>query len=530
MKRFVITIVIVFIILNITTTYSFADEENVIYRVAGDNNFPPYEYVDSDGIYKGFNVDLLKAISLETGIIFEFMPMRWEDAYNAIDHGQADMIQGLKESYVRKEKFLFTDSLLMNSQSIFVRNSTWNISSKNDLAGKTIAINREDSIYYELNYIRDIKIIEYDTIEEALQSLLDEQVDAMIGNTLTVNYLCKETKSTDLVKIVGNSLNEKKYAMAVAKDNKVLLDKLNMGLKAVQKNGMYDLIYRKWFGTPIKNTKDQYELIIKIIISICGVMIVVSFIIYTINKKLKKIIEKKTEEQKVLMNELRKYDKLQFMDKIISSIAHEIRNPLTSIKIYTGQMKEKVDNKEFMLAAAEDIPSEIERIDLLIKEFIEYTSPRKPVRTSFNLYEEVMNSIKFVKMQVKNINIIVDIDKSFYIKFDMYHFKQIILNILLNSQDAVKDTQNPVIEIFAKENKNSIILNFIDNGYGMSEKDIQYIFEPFFTTKCIGNGVGMFVVKQMVEDNGGTICAQSDGKMKGMCITVTAQKGDSNEE
>jgi len=528
MKRYVLMIILAYILLNITTASAFTDGE--VYKVGGDNNFPPYEYVDSDGIYKGFNVDLLKAISLETGINFDFIPMKWENAYNAIEKGQVDMIQGMKESDVRKTKFLFTDSLLMNSQSIFVRNNTWSINSINDLSGKTIALSREDSIYYQINYIEEIKIIEYDTLEEALQALLNYEVDALIGNTLTVNYLCKEKESIESIKIVGNALNEKKYAMAVGQDNRELLDKLNMGLKEIQKNGMYDLIYRKWFGTPIKNTKEQYEFYIKIIIIICVAMLIISLIIYSINQKLKKIIAKKTEEQKVLMTELRKYDKMQFMDKIISSIAQEIRNPLTSIKIYTGQMKEKVDNKEFMLAAAEDIPTEIDRIDALINEFIEYTSPRKPLRTNINLHEEVMRSIKLVKMQIKNINIIVDIDKLYFVKFDIYHFKQIILNILLNSKDAVKDTINPAIEIFAKEIDNNILLYFTDNGYGMDEKNIQYIFEPFFTTKGYGNGIGMFVVKQMIEDNRGTITAESDGNMRGMCITVTAEKGDKIEE
>ena len=90
------TIFILCILLNITLAQpSYADSET--YRVAGDENFPPYEYVDLDESYKGFNVDVIKAISLVTGMKFEFYPMKWEDAYNSISNGQADIIQGMKE-------------------------------------------------------------------------------------------------------------------------------------------------------------------------------------------------------------------------------------------------------------------------------------------------------------------------------------------------------------------------------------------------------------------------------------------------
>ncbi len=523
-----IIIVLCLLLNTIQTQPVFADSE--IYRVAGDRYFPPYEYVDSDGIYKGFNVDMLKAISLVTGIEFKFLPMKWEDAYNSIGNGQADIIQGMKESQERKNKFLFSDSLLMNSQSIFVLDNNMDIKSKKDLDGKIVALLKEDIIYEKISEIDNVKIVEHDSLEEALQSLLDNKADVLIGNTLTVNYLCKEKDSIDRIKIVDNTLNEQRYSIAVDRENKVLLERINEGLYEIQKNGMYDSLYRKWFGTPIKNAKTQYETLWKITIGICGALVVLNIVVQSINNKLKKIVEVKTEEQKALINELRHYDKLQFMDKIISSIAHEIRNPMTSIKIYTRQMKNKLDNREFMIAASEDIPAEIDRIDGLIKEFMEYTSPRKPIMEDLNLYEELINSMKLVKLHIKNIKLSIDIDKNYYIKFDISQFKQIVLNILLNSKDAVRETEFPVIEISATEMDEEIILHFEDNGYGMNEDDIQYMFEPFYTTKKFGNGVGMFVVKQIVDENGGSIAAKSDGEQRGMCISLKVKKGELNEK
>ncbi|MFA9424016.1 MAG: transporter substrate-binding domain-containing protein [Sedimentibacter sp.] len=525
-KRTTALLLLIFLI-NMPAAYGLGNVETI--KVAGDIKFPPYEFLDSDGIYKGFNVDLLKAISLVTGMEFEFIPMKWEDAFYSVERGQADMIQGMKESDNRRTMFNFTDSLLLNSQSIFVRNNYYSINNNSDLVGKIVAVLKEDIVYVELNKIKDITIIQYDTIEEVVAALFEGKVEAMVGNTLTVNYICKEKNRIDEIKIVGQTLNEQKYAMAVSKNNLELLRKLNLGLDEIQNNGMYDALHRKWFGTPIRNTSKETEIQIIILLFSLFILSLIIFSVHLINRKLNRIIEVKTREEKVLINELRNYDKLQFMDKIISSLAHEIRNPLTSIKIYTAQMKNKLENKEFMIAASEDIPEEIDRIDNLIKEFMEYTSPRKPQIKVLNLKNEIENTIKFIKLQIREINLDIKISEDIYIEFDSSHFKQIVINILLNSKDALVCTVNPRMKINGYIDGKTVNIEFLDNGCGMDERSLNYIFEPFYTTKDNGNGVGMFIVKKLVEENGGKITAKNNENASGLFVLLEVEKGVRNE-
>ncbi|MGD9567723.1 MAG: transporter substrate-binding domain-containing protein [Sedimentibacter sp.] len=525
-KRTAVLIILV-MFMNIHIAYGFGDVET--FRVAGDIQFPPYEFLDSDGIYKGFNVDLLKAIGLVTGMEFEFIPMKWEDAFYSIERGQADIIQGMKESDDRRTRFNFTDSLLLNSQSIFVRDNYYSINSNSDLVGKIVSVLKEDIVYFELRKIKDITIIQYNTMEEAVAALLEGEVETMVGNTLTVNYICKEKNWIDQIKIVGKTLNEQKYSMAVSKNNPQLLRKLNEGLNEIQNNGMYDALHRKWFGTPIKNTSKETEVQIKILLFSLFILMLIILIIQLINRKLNRIIEEKTREEKILINELRNYDKLQFMDKIISSLAHEIRNPLTSVKIYTTQMKNKLENKEFMLAAAEDIPEEIDRIDALIKEFMEYTSPRKPQIKVLNLKNELENTIKFIKLQIRDIYVDLKIPDDIYIAFDLSHFKQIVINIMLNSKDALIGTENPSIKINGYSDGENVHIEFADNGCGIDEKALDYIFEPFYTTKDNGNGLGMFIVRKLVEENGGSIEAKNNKNTSGLVVFLTVRMGERNE-
>lgn len=505
-------------------------KDSTEYKVVGDKQFPPYEYVDNDGNFKGFNVDMMKAISLVSGMEFEFIPMKWDDAYHAIDNGTADIIQGMKESGLRREKFLFSESLLVNSQSIFVLAENKSIYGIRDLKDKKVAINIQDMNYNDSNNFGNIYAIEYESLSDALNALLNEEVDALIGNTLTINYLCKENNSIDKVQIVGEAINESKYSIAVGKNRGDLLDKLDKAILELQKNGMYDSIYRKWFGTPIKNTRIANEGLFKAIAAICVALIVGMLGFFKINESLNKIIAEKTEEHKLLINELRNYDKMQFMDKIISSIAHEIRNPMTSIKLYVNQMNTKIENKEFMLAASKDISEEVERIEGLISEFVEYSSPRKANIENLNLKEELNNALSFVKLQIRGARLNISVKENTYIKFDKSHFRQVILNILLNSVDAVKDIASPYISIYEVEDEKSVILKVVDNGYGMKAENLEYIFEPFFTTKDYGNGVGMFVVKQIIEENSGDIKVESNGENCGMKIEIKMERGGDLEE
>lgn len=285
------TLAFTLILILLTTSVSFGYGDAETYRVAGDIQFPPYEFLDVDGVYKGFNVDILKAISLVTGIEFKFIPMKWEDAFHSIERGQADIIQGMKESEERRERFSFTDSLLMNSQSVFVLDSNYSIGNNSDIAGKTVSIQKEDIVFFELSRIKDISIIQYDTMEEAVTALVDGQVDAMVGNTLTVNYICNEKGWIDQVKIVGETLNEQKYSMAVSKNDPLLLRKLNEGLAEIQSNGMYDAIHRKWFGTPIRNTGEETEFQIKILLLSIFALVMLVFVVQLVNRRLKRIIE-----------------------------------------------------------------------------------------------------------------------------------------------------------------------------------------------------------------------------------------------
>lgn len=498
------------------------------YIVAGDNNFPPYEFVDQDGIYKGFNVDLMKAVSLFTDTQIEFCPMKWEEAYDSLDKGYADIIQGMKVTENRKTKFVYSNTLVLNTDSLFVLESNTVIRSLLDLNGRQVGIDYGNSYDPTLDKIPDLKMIVYDNTEAALQALVDGEVEALVGDTLAVNFFLNRHGLVNEIKVVGEAFNERSYAVAVSRGNGELMETINRGISIAEKNGIYDQLYRKWFGKPRLDTSKTIRRIM-IVAAIVLLLALTVIIIYNrLNHNLRIVLAREMEQQKRMNEKLREYDKMQFMDKVISSIAHEIRNPLTSIRLYTEQIPKKIDNREFMMAVAEDVPPEIDRIDMLIKEFIEYTSPRKPERRVLCVREEIENALSFSHSQLKEAVVTQDIEEEISVLFDRNHFRQVLLNILLNSMDAMAETEAPSIHISSVKQEEGIRLTVTDNGCGLTEEGMQYLFDPFYTTKSFGNGLGLFVVRQLVEENGGRIEAHREEQ--GTSFMILMESGERDGE
>jgi ABC-type amino acid transport substrate-binding protein len=87
-----------------------ADLHSII-RIAGDEDYPPYEFVDKSGAYKGFNVDIIRAVGIEMSIDIELLPMAWNHAQQALERGEVDVIQGMTYSDQRAKKYVFSDAV-----------------------------------------------------------------------------------------------------------------------------------------------------------------------------------------------------------------------------------------------------------------------------------------------------------------------------------------------------------------------------------------------------------------------------------
>ncbi len=219
--------------------------------------------------------------------------------------------------------------------------------------------------------------------------------------------------------------------------------------------------------------------------------------------------------KKVLRAEasLRESERLAFMGKMAAVLAHEIRNPLGIIRGTADVLKSKYGQKEEG-ALFDYIPSEVNRLNLLINNFLTFSRVQKLSleRVSLpNLIEQIVKQLR-LDDQTKQIALETQIEsENLEIKGDENLLKQVFLNIIRNAVQAsqaggtVKITQKQA----ERKRRSGVLLSVQDFGEGI-EGDVDRIFEPFYTTKSSGTGLGMAISKKIIEAHGGHISVESE--------------------
>lgn len=220
--------------------------------------------------------------------------------------------------------------------------------------------------------------------------------------------------------------------------------------------------------------------------------------------------------------ELERSRRLSMVGQMAASVAHEIKNPLASIKgaveIISEDSTPKKDRDEFRLIVA----GEIKRIDGTVKEFLDFARPREPKRVRLNLSATLHTSLRQLEKQIADagVSLRTEIQPDRYINGDAEKLHQVVLNLILNAIDA--STKGLAIEVdLSRAQDGSTRLVIRDHGKGIDAVDLPNIFEPFYTTKSTGTGLGLAIVRSIVEAHAGTITAASPtGGGTAMTITL----------
>lgn len=495
-------------------TPAFSEAPAKVIRVAGDINYPPYEFMDQNGVYRGFNVDMLNVVFLEMEVEFELIPMNWEDALQALRRGEVDMVQGMMRTPEREGLYLFAEPLVTNSQAIFVRQDNAIISELADLTGKKVTYQEGDAAEAILDRQLVTQAVGFADQERALLDVLGGHADAFVGNRLTAIYYLQKLGRLDDMKIVGEPMAVTDYGMAVNVDHPELLKQINSAIKDLKSEGIYERIYKKWFGEQLSDygmTLDQIKTVLYVLLIFLAAAIMAALVVRQWNEKLSREVEIQTEKIREQEVAIRQYDKMKTVGSLAAGIAHELRNPLTSIKALSELVPLKRDNAKFIEEFNEIVPAEIARMDQLISDLLDYARPKasepKPVELA-NLIENLKLLVR-PKCESTQTTIGHRLEAP-VVCADPNQLKQILLNLILNSLEAMETMAKSEgwpgrIEITSRNDAGWTVLELADNGPGMAEEDVAQVFEPFVSTKRGGHGLGLPIVEQLVRENQGTI-------------------------
>ncbi|GGF92628.1 ATP-binding protein [Paenibacillus abyssi] len=202
---------------------------------------------------------------------------------------------------------------------------------------------------------------------------------------------------------------------------------------------------------------------------------------------------------------LRRSEKLSVVGQLAAGVAHEIRNPLQTLKGFVQLNKSKGTLNEGHL---DIMLSELDRINFIVSEFLVLAKPQVTSIQPIDIRETVNSLIVLLDSQA-HLNSI-EFETAFEAELPQVmgepnQLKQVFLNIMKNAMEAMQDGGTIRIEIAKGDDKGQVVIRFIDQGVGMTEEELQRIGEPFFTNKETGTGLGLMVCQQIVANHKGKL-------------------------
>ena len=273
-------------------------QNNTEIRLGIDNDFPPYEFVDIDDVYKGICADYVALIEHYTGIDFviPFPALTWTEVYDkAKETDEIDALACIGVTDERKEFFDFSEPYVAYERAIFSNTEETTTYSLEDLPNISVGVQKNSSHHSFLLDETSITPTTYDELEDALYSLSENNIDVLVGNLATTAYTIKQLNITNIEIDSIVSTEGNKLAFAVNKDMPLLTSIINKGLSSITQEEKLE-INDKWIGITLQSDGVNLQRIFMIVGIIISVILIVVGLISWWNYQLQKVVRERTSE------------------------------------------------------------------------------------------------------------------------------------------------------------------------------------------------------------------------------------------
>ncbi len=224
-------------------------------------------------------------------------------------------------------------------------------------------------------------------------------------------------------------------------------------------------------------------------------------------ENLEREVEKRTRELMETEKRIRESERLAHIGKLTASLAHEIRNPLSSVKMNSQIILKKIKFGGNDQRRLEIIVQEISRLERILDEMLDFAKPVKLNLSPVSVNAVLDSCLEIMEARIREKG--VTVKKRYARKLsatlaDYEKMEQAIINILLNAVEAVPEGGH--LEVVTKQSKadgQTLRVEISDDGPGIASEDLPFIFNPFFSNKKKGTGLGLFNVKKIIEAHGG---------------------------
>jgi signal transduction histidine kinase/ABC-type nitrate/sulfonate/bicarbonate transport system substrate-binding protein len=474
-----------------------------------DPDWMPFEKIENNK-HLGISADYIDLIKNKLSIPITLIPTKdWSETLNYTKKRICDIVPLIVKTQKREKYLNFTSPyiklpLIMagNMEEAFVEDIT-------QIKDKKIGI-AKDYAFQEIltNKYPHLNFVEVKNMKDGLEQIQKGKIYGFVGNLTTVGYTIQKDYIGQ-IKIIAKLDDILEVAIASRNDEPLLSTILNKALDSISNNQRQD-IYNKWVS--VNYQKETNYILPNKILGLILVLFVILVLIYRqyllkrMNKELHQKIEieiqKNEERNRILVQQSR----MASMGEMLENIAHQWRQPLSTISVAASGMGVK---KELGILSDEDIYNSINHIknatqylSNTIDDFRNFFS-RDKITSNINIVTTIEKAFDLLSASfAKNgITVVRDIQNITFLSFEN-ELIQVLMNILINAKDALDNKKfEKLIIIRVKKIDEDLIITIKDNAEGINEDIIDKIFEPYFTTKhqFNGTGIGLYMSKLIVE-------------------------------
>ncbi|MCH7675829.1 PAS domain S-box protein [candidate division KSB1 bacterium] len=220
-------------------------------------------------------------------------------------------------------------------------------------------------------------------------------------------------------------------------------------------------------------------------------------------------------EEKALQQQILHSERLAIIGKMAAKVAHEVRNPLSSVSLNAELLEEEIQSQDSVdiheaKSLLKSMIREIDRVTLLTDEYLQFSRlpESQPIKGNLNSLLKEMLKLLVEEFNQKNIKLTSKgLSKELQVRFDRAQLRRVFLNIIRNAIESMPD--QGTLNIWTERNIETAIIGIQDSGHGIPEDKVNEIFNPFFTTKDFGTGLGLAISQQIIHEHKGQIYCES---------------------
>ncbi len=549
-------------------------------RVGIDPEFAPFEFIDNNGNYSGFGSDYLRLLNERLGLDLEVVGRdSWKDVMAKAEKREIDVLAAVGFTADRTRFLSFTTPYAGFYRMIFCRTDLPFISGVGDLQGLRVAVQAGSSHAGWIRENTSLQPLMFDTLEETIRAVDDNEADAFIGNLATSTYWIRRLHITTIRAAAPVSLQRQMLHMAVRKDWPMLVRILDKGLASITPEEA-EAIRNRWLAAGYCVGLPSRTVWLRIGMVTLLALLAIAMIWYwnrrlqaevgrraraeqalldsqarletQVEERTRELVEanaalrQEMESKEKLLARLHRLEKMEALGLMAGGVAHDLNNILAGVVSYPDLLLRELPADSPLRRPLQVIREAGERAAAVVADLLTVARgavlEKKPV--DFNsLVRDFLASPEYGKMKSRYPDIEVRLDVApdlHHILCSPVHVRKVLMNLLMNSFEAMAGRGTVTI---ATENRRTgpgagtaspgtgewVCLRVADTGPGIAEKDRKRIFEPFYSTKIMGisgTGLGLAIVWNTMQDHGGTVEVDSNdqGTVFTLFFPVTRQR------